>query len=111
MSDAQETAHAKDFELKLTVVQDKDVALATRIGASVTPEAVVLDDRGRVRYRGRIDDQFAARQKRNATPGTHELRDAIAAVLAGREVTRPYVEAVGCPLPEAPVEAAAPTFA
>jgi hypothetical protein len=77
---------------------------------TVTPEAVLLDDRGRVRYRGRIDDQFAARQRRNAAPRTHELRDAIAAVLAGREVAEPHVEAVGCPLPEVPEEAAVPTF-
>src|SRR5262249_19075974 len=46
-----------------------------------------------------------------ANPAAHELSDAIAAVLAGRDVAVAAVEAVGCPLPEPPKPAAAPTFA
>src|SRR3712207_7503420 len=52
----------------------------------------------RSRYHGRIDDQFATRRQRNARPQTHELRDAVAAVLAGREVVPDSAAAVGCPL-------------
>jgi hypothetical protein len=110
LSNAEVVRHARDFGLAFPLGRDRAGALAGRLGVTVTPEAVVLDDRGRVRYRGRIDDQFAARQRRNAAPGTHELRDAIAAVLAGREVSRPHVEAVGCPLPEVPEGAKGPTF-
>ena len=91
-----------DFGLKFPVARDRDAALAARLGAKVTPEAFVIDDRGRIRYRGRIDDQFAARRQRNAHPNTSELRDAVAAVLAGRDVANPSVEAVGCPIPEPP---------
>ena len=35
----------------------------------------------------------------------------MAAVLGGREVAAAHVEAIGCPLPEIPEAAAAPTFA
>jgi mono/diheme cytochrome c family protein len=104
-------AHAKDFGLKFPVVRDRNGSLAAKLGAKVTPEAFVLDAAGRIRYHGRIDDQFAARQKPNANPGTHELRDAVAAVLAGRNVAAPHVEAVGCPIPEPPKPASAPTYA
>lgn len=112
LSAADVAQHAKDFVLKFPVVHDKDVALATRVGATVTPEAFVIDDQSRVRYHGRIDDQFAARQKRNANPLTRELRDAIAAVLAGRVVAPAEVPAVGCPIARPPKAkaSASPTY-
>jgi mono/diheme cytochrome c family protein len=94
--------HAEEYRLAFPVARDRSLRLARRYGVKVTPEAVVLDDAGRVRYRGRIDDQFAARQKRNANPRSNELQDAIAALLDGRPVDRAEVEAVGCPLPLVP---------
>jgi hypothetical protein len=97
---ARLAAHAAEYHLTFPVARDPGLALARHFKATVTPEAFVLDDAGRVRYRGRIDDAFAARAKRNAAPRTHELRDAVAAVLDGRPVDRPEVKAVGCPLPE-----------
>ena len=90
--------HARDFRLNFPVVQDRDGSIAARFGAKVTPEAFVYDAAKKLRYRGRIDDQFAARGKRNAHSATHELGDAIAAVLGGREVAQAEVEAVGCPV-------------
>ena len=47
LSAAEVAAHAKDFGLKFPVVHDKDVALAAQVGATVTPEAFVIDDQGR----------------------------------------------------------------
>ncbi len=102
--------HAKEFGLKFPVARDRDGSIAARFGAKVTPEAFVVDAEGRIRYVGRVDDQFAARGKRNATPRTAELRDAVEAVLAGREVALGRVDAVGCPVP-APPRAARPTYA
>ena len=112
LSDADLTAHARDFGLKFPVTRDRNGALAAKLGATVTPEAFVVDSEGRVRYRGRIDDQFAGRRKANANPETHELRDAVAAVLAGRDVPVKQVEAVGCPIPDPPkAHPSAPTYA
>jgi thiol-disulfide isomerase/thioredoxin len=101
LTDAEVLAHLKDFGLKIPVVTDRRGTLAATLGATVTPEAFVLDDAGRVRYHGRIDDQFAARRKPDTEAGTHELADALAAVLAGRKVATAFVPAVGCPIPEA----------
>jgi hypothetical protein len=111
LSDADIRAHARDFGLKFPVVRDRNGALTAKLGATVTPEAFVIDDQGRVRYHGRIDDQFAGRREPNANPVTHDLRDAIAAVLAGREPAAAHVEAIGCPVPEREKPAAAPTYA
>ena len=88
------------------MVRDRHGSLARKLGATVTPEAFVIDADGKIRYHGRIDDQFVARRKRNANPSGSELKDAITAVLNGKEVKAPEVDAVGCPLPEVPEAAA-----
>ncbi len=104
-------AHAKEFTLAFPVASDRELSVAHRLGVKVTPEVVVLDDSDRVRYRGRIDDRYAARGKPNANPRTHELRDAVAAVIAGKAPENAEVEAVGCPLPTPPkAEKAVPTY-
>jgi peroxiredoxin len=110
LSDSEVETHARDFSLKFAVVRDPQGALARRVGAKVTPESFVIDADGKVRYHGRIDDQFVARRKRNANPSGSELKDAITAVLNAKEVKTPAVEAVGCPLPEVAVAAAKPTY-
>ena len=110
LSDSEVQTHARDFALKFPVVRDRRGVLARKIGAKVTPETFVIDDEGNVRYHGRIDDQFIARRKRNANPSGTELKDAIAAVLNGKAVRTPEVEAVGCPLPEVAQAAAGPTY-
>ena len=108
LTDQQVLAHSREYLLKYPVVRDRRGTLAATLGVKVTPEVVVLDDAGKVRYRGRIDDQYAARQKRNAVKRTDELKDALAAVLKGGVVAVAHAEAVGCPLPK---PADAPTYA
>jgi len=103
--------HAKEFAIAFPVVQDKSGKLARQLGAKVTPEAIVLDDQGRVRYQGRIDDQFADRLKRNAVPAKHELHDALTSLTSGRPVAVALAPAAGCPLPEPKSAAKTPTYA
>ncbi len=110
LSDSEVETHARDFGLKLPIARDRRGSCARKLGAKVTPEAFVIDSLGKIRYHGRIDDQFAARQKRNANPAASELKDAIVAVLSGKEVKPEQVEAVGCPLPEVAEIQGQPTF-
>jgi mono/diheme cytochrome c family protein len=110
LSDADLKAHARNFGLKFPVVRDRHGSLARKLGATVTPEAFVIDARGHVRYHGRIDDQFAKRGVRNANPSGNELKDAIAALLKGDKVKAAHVVAVGCPIPQPKAAAAAPTY-
>ncbi len=110
LSEADVAAHARDFELKLEVVLDRRGAVARKLGATMTPEAFVIDGRGTIRYHGRIDDQFAARGVRNAAGATeNELKDALSAVLGGKPVKTEFVKPVGCPIPEA-LEIETPTY-
>jgi hypothetical protein len=88
--------HAEAFSYGLPVALDTARALADRAQATVTPEAAVFDREGRLRYHGRIDDRYTDFGVDRPVPTTHDLDDALAAVLDGRPVTRPHAPAVGC---------------
>lgn len=89
-------AHAEAFGYQLPVALDARATLADRAQAMVTPEAAVFDRDGRLVYHGRIDDRYVDFGVDRTLPTTHELDDALAAVLAGRPVARTSVPAVGC---------------
>jgi len=75
---------------------DGDRAIATAAGATITPEAVVIDRRGALEYRGRIDDLYVALGRRRPAPTSHDLQEAIDAVLAGRSAAPSRTTALGC---------------
>jgi len=81
---------------RMPAVIDSNRKIATRAKATVTPEAVVIDSRGEIRYRGRIDNFYAALGKPRQQVTAHDLRDALDAVLAGRPVPNPETKALGC---------------
>ncbi|HEU4420698.1 MAG TPA: redoxin domain-containing protein [Planctomycetota bacterium] len=92
--------HARDYELPGSILLDPHHQLARAVGATKTPEAVVLTGSSMV-YRGRIDDQWRALGSRAQDATSHDLRDAVAAALAGRAVAVASTPVVGCLLPEA----------
>lgn len=89
-------AHAAAFSYGLPVALDTARVLADRAAATVTPEAAVFDREGRLRYHGRIDDRYIDFGVDRPVPTTHDLDEALAAVLAGGVVKRPEAPAVGC---------------
>lgn len=70
--------------------------LASRVGATVTPEAAIVDRTGAVRYRGRIDNKYVAIGRARRTVTAHDLADALDAVVAGKPVAVKETEPVGC---------------
>lgn len=89
---------ARDYQLPFPVFADPRHVAADAFKADVTPEAFVLDRHGILRYRGRIDDGYAARLKKNLHITRHDLRQALDEVLAGKPVSTPATAAIGCPL-------------
>lgn len=108
MTAADVAVHTKAFNFTTPAVIDASFGLAKRSGAEMTPEAVVVRQDGTIAYRGRIDDRYADYGKQRAAPTTRELRDALDAVLAKREVARPYAAPLGCEIPFPLDEPAAP---
>jgi hypothetical protein len=74
-------------------VVDAGQRVARAYGARCTFHAFLLDRDRRLRYQGRFDDSRLAERVT-----THDLRDAIDDVLAGREVRRPITRPFGCSL-------------
>ncbi|HEX4771411.1 MAG TPA: redoxin family protein [Bryobacteraceae bacterium] len=85
-----------DFHLPGTALLDPTQALAHLARATVSPQAAVFDERGRLTYSGRIDDRVAELGKVRATASTHDLEKAIADTLAHRPVAHPQTRAIGC---------------
>jgi peroxiredoxin len=89
--------YAREHALPFAVLKDAGNVVADRFAARRSPEAFVLDKERIVRYRGRIDDQYAVGvQKAKAT--RCDLVDALEAVLAGRPVKTAVTVAPGCPI-------------
>ena len=62
----------------------------------------VLDESRAVRYRGRIDDQYAIGARR-AEPTRRDLAVALKELLAGRDVSVPLTPSSGCRIGRAPM--------
>ncbi len=97
----RELAHyARIHAIPFPVLKDTGNVIADRFAAERSPEAFVLDQERRIRYRGRIDDQYGVgMQKSRAT--RCDLADALDAVLAGQPVREPVTKAPGCPISRA----------
>jgi peroxiredoxin len=93
--------HAKQFKLTFPVLRDEGQRLADQLGAQRTPEAIVVDKKGKVHYRGRIDDQYGIGYQRPAAT-TKDLADAVTAILAGKEAPQGNTPASGCKITRAP---------
>ena len=89
-------AHAKEYKLIAPVVLDHDHQLTRLAEAEVTPEAAVFDAKGRLVYRGRIDNLYAGFGKKRFKPTKRDLRDTLDAMLAGERLAKRTTEAVGC---------------
>lgn len=87
--------YVADLEIGFPIVKDADQSLARKLGASRTPEVMVLDSLGTVRYQGRIDDQYEPGISR-AKPTQHDLHNAVQAVVDGKPVPIENTIAVGC---------------
>ncbi len=95
--DQQVRDHLKEYGYeRIPVVVDRDRAAATYAKASVTPQAYVIDRLGEIRYRGRIDNLYAAFGKTRQQITSHDLHDALDAVLSGKQVPHSETEALGC---------------
>lgn len=84
---------AFEKNLDFPYLWDSTQDVAHSFGAQKTPEAFLIDNMGIVRYGGRIDD--------NALPEAVQvsyLQKAIAALLAGEEVSPKSTEPIGSPI-------------
>jgi thiol-disulfide isomerase/thioredoxin/mono/diheme cytochrome c family protein len=86
-----------ELRLELPLVKDFTGDSARKVGVTTVPEVVVLDAERRLRYRGRIDDQYRVAGSRSE-PTRNDLVEALEDVLAGRPVRVATTPVDGCPI-------------
>lgn len=88
--------HLASYGIVCRSMIDRKHELVKAVGATVTPQAIILDSKGVVRYLGRINDLYAEHGRTNPKPKKNDLRDALEDFLAGRSIKTPVTEAIGC---------------
>lgn len=81
-----------DFKIKL----DNYQGFAKKLEATITPEVVVLDEKGEIAYRGRISDAYKAPGKMKHGIRKNELMAVLDLLANGEEIPKPWTGAVGC---------------
>lgn len=95
--DADVRTHLREYRYgSMTATVDRTRAVAKRAKATITPQVVLVDRDGAIRYRGRIDNAYADLGKPRQHVTSHDLRASLDAVLAGRDVPTPETEPLGC---------------
>ena len=81
-----------DFKIKL----DNYQGFSRKLGATITPEVIVLDGHGEVVFRGRISDAYKAPGKMKHGVRKNELVEVLQKLTNGEGVVQPWSPAVGC---------------
>jgi peroxiredoxin len=83
--------HAKRRDFKFPYLYDGETQrVSTALGALATPHVFIFDEQRQLRYNGRIDDADIK------PPKSHDTRNAIDDLLAGRPVAVPKTRVFGC---------------
>ena len=88
--------HLKDYSYPMRALRDPRQELSKVAGATITPEAAVFDARGRVLYRGRIDDRYVSLGVERPVASRRDLDEALTDIVAGKSPRQATTQAVGC---------------
>ncbi len=91
-------AYAEANGLPQPILLDPGNRYADAVGALVTPDFFVIDQQGRLAYRGAFDN----RVRPDSAGSRVYVADAVAALLAGEEVSPTQVSSWGCTIKRAP---------
>jgi peroxiredoxin len=95
-------AFAHRHGINFPFLKDLRQTIADNLGATRTPQVIVLDRERRIRYRGRIDDQFGfqttnrAAGYHKANAGRNDLQLALDELLANKPVSVAETKVDGC---------------
>jgi thiol-disulfide isomerase/thioredoxin len=98
-TEAQIRRHLAEYKLGAPGILDKSHKIVEAVGATVTPQAVVLAKNGRMLYRGRINDLFLEHGRSRNAPKTEDLKIALNQFLANKPIKVTQTPALGCNIP------------
>jgi peroxiredoxin len=85
-------AHAKKHGFAFVLMKDPNNKVADLYEARHTPEIFVVDPEGKLRYHGRIDENY----EQPAKVTSPDLKNALDALIAGRPIAKAETKAFGC---------------
>ena len=85
-------AHAKKHDFTFPLMKDPENKVADLYDARHTPEIYVVDSQGKLRYHGRIDENYEDPSKVESP----DLKNALEEMLGGKSVAKAETKAFGC---------------
>lgn len=88
--------YKRSYKLNLTILVDEQLKLTKQLGATITPEVIVLSTQKQILYKGRIDNWAYELGRKRKVITDHNLKDAIEAILHHQPIKTTQTKAVGC---------------
>ena len=89
-------AHQQEYGVRFPVVWDRQNKLGRRLGATHTPQAIVVGVKHEILYSGRIDDRFVDLGKQRQAVQHADLRNALNAIVEEQPIVVSRTKPVGC---------------
>ena len=96
--------YAAEYRYAFPMLLDPHQALVRLAGAIIVPQVAVFTPDGRRLYLGRIDNRVEDFGKQRYQATEADLREALDAVLAGRQPPHPTTKSIGCAITRLPEE-------
>lgn len=85
------------YNLSFPMVFDKDQQLTQELGATITPEVIVVNSNTQaILYKGRIDNTYYRVGKRRQITTTYELKEVLEKAKNGKLLVYTTEQAIGC---------------
>jgi hypothetical protein len=96
-SGIEKSLFAKEYEIDFELRIDRKNKLATLLGATVTPEILLIKkEEGKILYQGAIDNWYYSLGKKRNVITSNYFEEAVKLSLNNQKVSIPYVQPVGC---------------
>lgn len=95
------TNYVTKHKISYPMLKDVGNRVADQLAAERTPEVIVLDQHRKIRYQGRIDDQYLVGFSRDKVR-RRDLAIALEELLAGEVVSTPKTKPIGCHIGRVP---------
>ncbi len=92
--------HAREYQIESPIYLDPGHQLVTHLGATVSPEVVVINAENQKVYQGRIDNLYFKLGRKRTQVTQHDLKDALRALRSGQTIPNARTQAIGCYIPE-----------
>ncbi len=86
----------KKYGLNLTHKLDTDLTLTRKLGATITPEVFIVNDKDEIVYQGLMDNSYAKIGKRRTVVTQFQLYDNLKALKNKQPLAYQNMAAVGC---------------